>query len=51
MPHAEKRRREFDAEQTTRWFRAKDLNKVGVLDEREFKTRAPRDWRSSQSNH
>ena len=42
--NAKKRGRSFDAEQTTRWFRAKDLNKDGVLDERELKTKAPKDW-------
>lgn len=34
----------FDAERTKRWFRAKDSNNDGVLDENEQKAKAPKDW-------
>jgi len=41
---AEQKGRSFNPEQTKRWFRAKDLNGDGVLDERELRTRARPDW-------
>ena len=41
---AKKSGKKFDAERTTRWFHAKDLNKDGVMDEVEAKTKAPKDW-------
>jgi len=42
--NAKKRGRKFSAEQTTRWFHAKDLNRDGALDERELRTKPPKDW-------
>ena len=42
--NAKKNGKTFDAERTTRWFNAKDLNQDGVLDEKEIRTKAPKDW-------
>ncbi|MBT7304400.1 MAG: hypothetical protein HN849_33000, partial [Victivallales bacterium] len=36
--------RPFNPEQTKRWFRAKDLNGDGILDERELRTKVRPDW-------
>lgn len=48
LVHAKERARKlgkkYDAARTTRWFRVKDLNKDGVLDEKEIKTKAPVGW-------
>ena len=41
---AKKSGKKYNPEQTTRWFNAKDLNKDGVLDEKELKTKAPVGW-------
>ncbi|MBT3378445.1 MAG: sulfatase-like hydrolase/transferase [Lentisphaerae bacterium] len=41
---ARKQNRPFDPAQENRWFRAKDLNGDGVLDEKELRTKAPKDW-------
>ena len=41
---AKKSGKKFNPQQTTRWFNAKDLNKDGVLDEKELKTKAPVGW-------
>jgi arylsulfatase A len=41
---AKKSGKKFDAERTTRWFNAKDLNDDGVMDEVEAKTKAPEGW-------
>jgi len=42
--NAKKKGSKFDAARTTRWFRAKDLNKDGVLVEQELRTKAPVGW-------
>ena len=42
--NAKNKGKKFDAEQTARWFNAKDLNKDGVLDEKELNTKAPVGW-------
>lgn len=42
--NAKKSGNRFDAARTTRWFRVKDLNNDGVLDEIEQKTKAPVGW-------
>ena len=42
--NAEKSGRTFDVARTTRWFNAKDLNKDGLMDEKERQTRAPVGW-------
>ena len=42
--NAKKQGKRFDAARTTRWFRAKDLNHDGLLDEIEQKTKAPVGW-------
>jgi arylsulfatase A len=39
-----RRKKNFDAERTTRWFHAKDRNNDGVIDGQEAKLKAPRDW-------
>jgi arylsulfatase A-like enzyme len=43
--NAKKNGKKFDAERTTRWFHAKDLNKDGVLDKTEQQTKVPNGWK------
>jgi arylsulfatase A len=44
--HLEKNRgkKNFDEERSIRWFKAKDLNNDGVMDENEKRQRPPKDW-------
>jgi hypothetical protein len=41
---AKNKGKKFDPEQSTRWFNSKDLNKDGILDEKELNAKAPVGW-------
>lgn len=43
--NAKKKGTKFDPARTTRWFKAKDRNKDGVLDQKELRTKAPEGWK------
>ncbi len=48
--NAKEKGSQFNEERTTRWFRAKDLNGDGILDDAELATKAPVGWNTEESN-